>query len=169
MPKGSWYHKGYGGVKSPWMRIERVRAHLMEAIDWHNELAFDDRPLITVDDIMGRSRVPRIVACRADIMRRLRLDCGWSYPRIGALLQRDHTTVLFHCAPFRHLKTWSNRRAWLEHVRAQEVAAYRSVAPDVDAFEAELETRRLMREQALLRREARIAQRAELEVAHAAE
>lgn len=167
--QGSWYHKGYGGAKSPWMKIERVRAHLREAIAWHNELLLDDRPAITVEDVMGRTRVAYIVACRADVMRRLRLDCKWSYPRIGAFLQRDHTTVLFHCAPVRDLATWTDRRAWLEFTRVQEVAAFRSVARDVDEFEAELATRKTMREMALMRRELKRSERYLREQPHAAE
>ena len=169
MVRSSWYDGGYGGVKSPWMRIERVRHHVVEALRWHNELGRDEQPDITLDDVMGPSRVRRIVAARADIMRRLRLDCGWSYPRIGALMQRDHTTVLFQCSPVRHLKTWADRRQWLEYTRQREVAAFRSVAADVEAFEEELERRKLMREQALQRHQMKLAERAELGVSYAAE
>jgi chromosomal replication initiation ATPase DnaA len=31
-------------------------------------------------------------------VRRIRLELGWSYARIGRLFNRDHTTVVHACA-----------------------------------------------------------------------
>lgn len=169
MLKGSWYHESYGGVKSPWMKIDRVRAHLLETLDWHYELVADDSPRITVEDVMGRSRKAHIVRARGDIIRRLRFDCKWSYPRIGAFMQRDHTTIMHHCVPFKGATTWSDRAQWLEFIRRQEVAEFRSVSPDVKSFEAELEVRKLMREQAILRQQMRARHLEEIEATYAAE
>lgn len=44
-------------------------------------------------DILGSSRKPHIAHPRQEVMRRLR-ELGYSYPRIGRILARDHTTVL---------------------------------------------------------------------------
>jgi chromosomal replication initiator protein len=37
------------------------------------------------------------VAARHDAMQRIRRELGWSYPRIGRLFNRDHTTVMHAC------------------------------------------------------------------------
>jgi len=50
---------------------------------------------ITVDD-MFRSRRPPAPFAREAFYLHLR-DLGWSYPRIGALVGRDHTTVMVAC------------------------------------------------------------------------
>lgn len=45
------------------------------------------------EDIVGPSRTPELCEARFCIMRELRTK-GWSTPRIGRLLNRDHSTVL---------------------------------------------------------------------------
>ena len=45
------------------------------------------------DDITGPSRHAELCEARFCIMRELR-DKGWSTPRIGRLLNRDHSTVV---------------------------------------------------------------------------
>ena len=169
MIKSSWYHKDYGGVKSPWLKIDRVRAHIREVIDWHYELIVDDTPKVTVADLMSQSRLKYLVRARADVSRRLRFDLKWSFPRIAALMQRDHTTIIHHCQPYKGASTWSDRAKWLEFIRRQEVARLRSVARDVDEFEQELKVRALMREQYLLRKQLRKQHAAEIEATYAAE
>ena len=63
-----------------------------EILWWHN--ATGDT-LLTVADIMARSRVQMIVNARGDVMKRLREVKGWSYPRIGAYFGgMDHTSVM---------------------------------------------------------------------------
>jgi chromosomal replication initiation ATPase DnaA len=44
--------------------------------------------------IISSSRYPAIVAARSDIMRRMRA-LGWSYPRIGLEIGRDHSSVQY--------------------------------------------------------------------------
>lgn len=48
---------------------------------------------VTIEDITGPSRVRHICIARWDAMRQMR-DRKLSTPRIGQLLNRDHTTVL---------------------------------------------------------------------------
>ena len=48
---------------------------------------------LTVEDILGDSRRRQIVAARWEAARRLR-EAGLSYPHIGELLNRHHTTVM---------------------------------------------------------------------------
>lgn len=45
------------------------------------------------DDITGPSRASEICEARFCVMRELRAK-GWSTPRIGRLLNRDHTTIV---------------------------------------------------------------------------
>lgn len=49
---------------------------------------------LTARDVLGRRRTADHVRARNAVMRRLWED-GFSSPEIGALLDRDHTTVLF--------------------------------------------------------------------------
>lgn len=48
---------------------------------------------MSVDAIKGHSREPRFVKARHEVMVALR-DEGFSLPRIGRILNRDHTTVM---------------------------------------------------------------------------
>lgn len=48
---------------------------------------------VTRGDVLGRGRTKRVAQARHAVMRALR-DMGMSYPEIGRLLGRDHTTVL---------------------------------------------------------------------------
>jgi chromosomal replication initiation ATPase DnaA len=48
---------------------------------------------VTREDILGARRTKQAAAARHAVMRALR-DMGMSYPEIGWLLGRDHTTVL---------------------------------------------------------------------------
>jgi chromosomal replication initiation ATPase DnaA len=48
-------------------------------------------------EVMGRSRFRHVVRVRAAICVALR-ERGWSFPRIGAFLGLDHTTVMHHCS-----------------------------------------------------------------------
>ncbi len=56
---------------------------------------------VTWEEITGRSRKRHFTKPRCAIAVMLR-GKGWSYPRIGALLHRDHTTVMHSIsrAPF---------------------------------------------------------------------
>lgn len=44
-------------------------------------------------EVLGPSRLPELCEARRAIMRELRAR-GWSTPRIGRLLNRDHSTVV---------------------------------------------------------------------------
>jgi chromosomal replication initiation ATPase DnaA len=52
-----------------------------------------DARRIRVDYVLSKSQVPALVDARREIAGELR-EAGWSYPQIGALLRRDHTTVI---------------------------------------------------------------------------
>jgi hypothetical protein len=51
---------------------------------------------VGVEVILSSSRVARIVHCRALVATTLR-GRGWSYPQIGRLLKRDHSSVINSC------------------------------------------------------------------------
>lgn len=48
---------------------------------------------LTMADVKRDNRRPAMVRVRREIARYLR-DHGWSLPRIGVFLDRDHTTVM---------------------------------------------------------------------------
>lgn len=48
---------------------------------------------VTRGDVLGRGRTKRVAAARHAVMRAMR-DMGMSYPEIGGLLDRDHSTVM---------------------------------------------------------------------------
>lgn len=51
---------------------------------------------LSIGDLRGRSRKPRIAWARQEAMSRLYKETAWSLPHIGQYLGgRDHTTVLF--------------------------------------------------------------------------
>lgn len=52
---------------------------------------------VLVDELHGALRYPSIVAARRLFALHLRTELGWSYPQIGRLLGRDHTTVMMLC------------------------------------------------------------------------
>jgi len=49
---------------------------------------------VTVPLIMGETRDKRVVAARHEVWWRVWRTSGLSYPRIGAMFHRDHTTIL---------------------------------------------------------------------------
>lgn len=62
----------------------RERQILAEAAERHG---------LTVEDLTGLSRKQKVVVARWEVMRALR-DLGRSTPRIGQILNRDHSTVI---------------------------------------------------------------------------
>ena len=52
---------------------------------------------LSPDQLLERCRKPARVLARRDAMRRVRDELGYSYPKIGQLFKRDHTTVLWSC------------------------------------------------------------------------
>lgn len=46
-------------------------------------------------EIIGRLRLPAIVRARQALTAALYQTCATSYPQLGQLLNRDHTTVLY--------------------------------------------------------------------------
>lgn len=49
---------------------------------------------VSIEDVRGKRRRTRIVAVRRRISRRLRDEVLLSYPAIGALLNRDHASIM---------------------------------------------------------------------------
>lgn len=49
---------------------------------------------IEIERVLAPTRKREVVAARQEIMARLHLDLGMSLPTVGALLGRDHTTVM---------------------------------------------------------------------------
>lgn len=50
---------------------------------------------VAVADLTGPSRVKAVFWARAELAYRLRMELEWSFPRIGRLLNRDHTTARY--------------------------------------------------------------------------
>jgi chromosomal replication initiation ATPase DnaA len=48
---------------------------------------------ITLLELVGHERSTHIVAARVEFWAKLR-EMGWSYPRIGDLVDRDHTSIM---------------------------------------------------------------------------
>lgn len=52
---------------------------------------------VRVDNITGPSRDRSVVRARCEAMRKVAAEWDWlSYPAIGRLFNRDHTTVMHH-------------------------------------------------------------------------
>ena len=49
---------------------------------------------VTMDELLSKSRREKFVDARAEIASRL-ADLGYSYSKIGKILERDHSTVAF--------------------------------------------------------------------------
>lgn len=71
--------KKYGVIQTPFMDIVR------QTCETHD---------VTRDAIFSKNRSKKVVMARAIIYDRIRKELGWSYPKIGKLFGRDHTTVL---------------------------------------------------------------------------
>lgn len=99
------------GKKPPKKQIRLSTAYLMmtgtgeahlgvsawEAIDppWQEAVAFIlRRSRLTFAQVRGEGRTKDLVACRRELSAFLREKCGWSYPRIGKWMNRDHTSIL---------------------------------------------------------------------------
>jgi chromosomal replication initiator protein len=49
----------------------------------------------TREDIIGPRRYPHLVEARREAMRRVRDELGYSYPQIGRIFNRDHSSVIW--------------------------------------------------------------------------
>jgi chromosomal replication initiation ATPase DnaA len=58
-----------------------------------DDVARDHR--LSVQEIRGRGRSDYLSCARRAAARRMREELGYSYPQIGELLARDHTTIHF--------------------------------------------------------------------------
>lgn len=52
---------------------------------------------ISVADILGPRRLAPVAAARRIAMQRVRDECKYSYPQIGKMFNRDHSTVIWAC------------------------------------------------------------------------
>jgi len=66
-------------------RGERIRIGLAKICQQHQ---------ISRDELLGTHRGKRFVAARRDAARMLRDGFGLSYPQIGDIMNRDHSTIL---------------------------------------------------------------------------
>jgi len=71
--------KKYGVIQTPFMNIVR------EVCEAHD---------VTRDEIFEKNRSKKMVMARGVIYDRIRKELGWSYPKIGKLFGKDHTTIL---------------------------------------------------------------------------
>jgi len=52
---------------------------------------------ISVADILGPRRLAPVAAARRIAMQRIRNELGYSYPQIGRMFDRDHSTCIWAC------------------------------------------------------------------------
>lgn len=57
-------------------------------------LAICQKHNISKREFISKSRTDRVVKCRDEVIGNLKVRLGWSQPKIGRLIGRDHTTVL---------------------------------------------------------------------------
>jgi chromosomal replication initiator protein len=50
---------------------------------------------VAPEDITGPNKTRRAFRARQFVCAILRKEHGWSYPRIGKLLNRDHSTIIY--------------------------------------------------------------------------
>ena len=50
---------------------------------------------VSTDDILGKSRLERIVSARMFVMWSLRTFCDYSFPIIGRLMRRHYSTAIY--------------------------------------------------------------------------
>lgn len=72
----------------PWFPDHRIGARTLAAVAAERG--------VTVQEIMGRSKIRAIARARQEVCRRL-VEHGWSFPRVGRFLGLDHTTVIHAC------------------------------------------------------------------------
>lgn len=51
---------------------------------------------VTKEEVISTCRIRRVVFCRMEIAYRLRTETTLSFPQIGGVLQRDHSTVFYY-------------------------------------------------------------------------
>ncbi len=74
---------------------------------------------VSTEQILGRSRVGTIVEARHVVMWALREVLGYSYPKIGRSLSRDHSTALVGCREIHErVAVDAELRAHVQAVRA---------------------------------------------------
>lgn len=74
--------------ESPRSRLAKIPG----ALDALRRIA--DRHLATMDEVLGRGREKHIAHARAEFVHVLRSGTGLSFPAIGRLVDRDHTTIM---------------------------------------------------------------------------
>jgi len=68
------------------------------------------RHQLTEEEVTSKSHRDFMVLARIEIANRLRSELKYSYAKIGQLLNRDHTTIIFYCGRMKQkpvcLKKW---------------------------------------------------------------
>ena len=57
--------------------------------------AIVDKYGTTVAEVIGVSRFRHVVNARREVVRLFREVTGWSYPALGGLFNRDHTSIIY--------------------------------------------------------------------------
>jgi chromosomal replication initiation ATPase DnaA len=52
---------------------------------------------VDVNELAGKGRSKAVTAARHEAMRAIRERFQWSYPELGFLFNRDHTSVMYGC------------------------------------------------------------------------
>lgn len=74
-------------MKTPLNELEKAHAEQVVTM-------ITARNKITVEELVGSTQHPGCVAARREVAETLR-KAGFSTPKIGTVLNRDHTTVLY--------------------------------------------------------------------------
>lgn len=90
--------------------LERVRAVTEPVLAGRRDQAVDhlvrdvlDQHQVDLDQLRAKSRQVRIVRARRHLAWVLR-EAGWSFPRIGKFLDRDHSTVMHAVRQYEQLQ-----------------------------------------------------------------
>lgn len=71
-----------------------------------NEVA--EKRGLSAKEIKSEKAWRYLVAARFEAVKRLRDELGYSFPQIGRLLNRDHTTILYNYSAERRAKKRAN-------------------------------------------------------------
>lgn len=95
-PFDPWKQASGSPVVRDWLFVTRHRSprEIISQVAKAHEL--------TVEAVTGPSRKRAVVEARWEAMRRLKAETKLSTPQIGALFNRDHTTVLHALGTLKH-------------------------------------------------------------------
>lgn len=132
--------ESYGPPAEPMVRVPligRDKRIMREVAQAHR---------VSVDDMIGPRKHRVVYQARREAMARIRDELGFSFPKIGRLFNRDHTSVLAACRSTRTVNSPSTKGVAMTEIAETELAQ------KLDAAVADYQ-RRYGREQTMARLE----------------